>query len=213
MLILFYTIQQVIPNICTKFQNPMYSSSWEIFDTNFPMYYIGVRDEKTKNGKRRQKLITASWFSFPQYTWSLSMCIQNLKTLAVIGAENYVTKILLERKKNGQIKGMISSCMLILFYTIQQVIPNICTKFQNPMCSSSWEIFDTNFPMYYTGVRDWKKQKWKKKEKTNHSILVFFPTIYLALLKVYTKFEDSGSHRSQDFYDGHFYWRERKMDK
>ena len=49
--------------------------------------------------------------------------------------------------------------MLILFYTIQQVIPNNYTKFQNPMCSSSWEIFDTNFTMYYTGVRDWKKEK------------------------------------------------------
>ena len=107
---------------------------------------------------------------------------------------------------------MISSSMLILFYTIQQVIPNICTKFQNPRCSSSWEIFDTNFPMYYTWVRDWKKEKWKKKAKINHSILAFFPTIYmyLVLLKVYTKFEDSGSNRSQDFSDGNFYWREKK---
>ena len=60
---------------------------------------------------------------------------------------------------------MISSSMLILFYTIQQVIPNICTKFQNPMGSSSWEIFDTNFPMYYTGVRDWKKEKMEKEGK------------------------------------------------
>ena len=43
--------------------------------------------------------------------------------------------------------------------------------------------------MYYTGVRDGKKQKWKKKAKINLSILSFFPTIYLATLKVYTKFE------------------------
>ena len=27
-----YTVQQVIPNICTKFQNPRFSSSREIFD-------------------------------------------------------------------------------------------------------------------------------------------------------------------------------------
>ena len=29
------------------------------------------------------------------------------------------------------------------------------------MRSSSWEIFDTNFPMYYIGARDgiWKKEK------------------------------------------------------
>ena len=104
---------------------------------------------------------------------------------------------------------MISSSMLILFYTIQQVIPNICTKFHIPRCSSSREIFDTNFPMYYIWARDWKKEKWTKKAKINHSILVFFPTINLALLKVYTKFEDSGSHRSHDFYDVNFYWREK----
>ena len=32
--------------------------------------------EKRKNGKRRQKLMSASWFSFPQYTWPLWRCIQ-----------------------------------------------------------------------------------------------------------------------------------------
>ena len=67
------------------------------------MYYIGVRDEK--NGKRRQKLITASWFSFPQYTWPLSRCIQNLKTLAVIRAENSVTKSFTGEKEEWTNKG------------------------------------------------------------------------------------------------------------
>ena len=99
-LILFYTIQQVIPNICTKFQNPRCSSSWEVFDTNFPMYCIGVRDWKRKNGKRRQKLITASWFSFPQHIWPVSRCIQNLKTLALIGAKISMIEIFIgEREK------------------------------------------------------------------------------------------------------------------
>ena len=65
---------------------------------------------------------------------------------------------------------MISRRRLILFYTIQQVIPNICSKFQNPRCSSSLEIFDTNFPMYYIGVRDGKKEKWKENVKINLSI-------------------------------------------
>ena len=51
-------------------------------------------------------------------------------------------------------------------------------------------MFDTNFLMYYIGVRDWKKEKLKKKAKINHSILGFFPIIFFALLKVYTKFED-----------------------
>ena len=41
--------------------------------------------------------------------------------------------------------------------------------------------------MYYIGMRDGQKEKWKKKAKINHSILVYFPTIYLAPLKVYKK--------------------------
>ena len=54
---------------------------------------------------------------------------------------------------------------------------------------------------------------WKKKETINLSILIFFPTIYLDTFKVYTKFEDFGSHRSQEICDRNFYRRERKMDK
>ena len=55
--------------------------------------------------------------------------------------------------------------MLNLSYTIQVVVSNVCTKFQNPKCSSSCKIFDTNFPMHYAGKRDGKKEKGKKKAK------------------------------------------------
>ena len=41
---------------------------------------------------------------------------------------NLWQKILLERKKNVQIKGMISMRMLILSYKIQNAIPNVCTN-------------------------------------------------------------------------------------
>ena len=58
------------------------------------MHYIGVRD-----GKIRQKLISASWFSFPQYMWPLSRSIQNLKTLALKEAKQSATEIL-----NGEIE-------------------------------------------------------------------------------------------------------------
>ena len=44
--------------------------------------------------------------------------------------------------------------------------------------------------MYYIGLRDGKKEK---EGKINISV-VFCPTIYLASLSVYTKFEDYGSH-------------------
>ena len=61
--------------------------------------------EKRKNRKRRQKLITESWFSFSQYIWPLSRCIQNSKTLAVIGAENSVTKSFIGEKEKWTNKG------------------------------------------------------------------------------------------------------------
>ena len=196
------------------------------------------------DGKRRIKLIPASRFSAPQYTWPLSRCIQKLKTLALIGVEKsympyltlwdiisqnlahleanshkifqshrmfrpsynkfyekinrnhtllclsqvsrhliilgelqsdfcinltefyqislknlpYLTdfspqlmacmrnlsqKIWLERKKNGQIKGMINRSLEVADSLLHN-ITNICTKFQNPGQSSSWAIFDTN---------------------------------------------------------------------
>ena len=61
--------------------------------------------EKRKNGKKRQKLIIESWFSFPQYTWPLSRCIQNLKRLAIIGAENSATKSFIGEKEKWTNKG------------------------------------------------------------------------------------------------------------
>ena len=58
--------------------------------------------EKRKYGKSRQKLITASWFSFPQYIWPLSRRIQNLKTL---GAKISVTEIFIGEKEKWTNKG------------------------------------------------------------------------------------------------------------
>ena len=65
---------------------------------------------------------------------------------------------LLERKKNGQIKGLISHMWLILLYTVQPVIPDVCYKFQNARSSSSCEIFDENFHIHYYGVTDRKRE-------------------------------------------------------
>ena len=60
---------------------------------------------------------------------------------------------LYRRAKNWQIKWKISMRMLILFYTIQQVIANVCILFQNPRCSSSCKIFEENI-------------YWRKRKKT-----------------------------------------------
>ena len=60
--------------------------------------------------------------------------------------------------------------------------------------------------MYYIG----EMEKWKKKAKINLGILVFFPTIHMVTLNVYAKFDDSGSHRSQEICDKTFDRREEK---
>ena len=65
------------------------------------------------------------------------MCIQNLKTLALIEAKKFVTENLFGDKEKWTNKGNDKKQHADLFYTIQQVIPNICTKFQNPRRSSS----------------------------------------------------------------------------
>ena len=60
------------------------------------MYYIGVRHGK--KGERRQN--KSVLFSVPRCTWPLSMCIHNLKTLALIEAKKFVTENLLGEKEN-----------------------------------------------------------------------------------------------------------------
>ena len=101
--------------------------------TNFPTYYIGVRDGK----KEKEGRINLSFVFCHTIYLALSMCIQNLKTLALTEAKKYVTENLLGEKEKWTNKGNNNSSTLILFYPIQQVIPNICTKFQNPRHSSS----------------------------------------------------------------------------
>ena len=97
------------------------------------MYYTGVRDGKGINGKRRQKLITASWCSFPQYTLPISRCTQNLKTLVVIGAENSVTKSFIgEKEKWINNKNDKQQHADSLLHNTKSY-----TKFQNPRFSSS----------------------------------------------------------------------------
>ena len=49
--------------------------------------------------------------------------------LRAVVSEKSLTKIIGEKEKNGQIRGMINVRIVILSYTIQVVVPNACTKF------------------------------------------------------------------------------------
>ena len=67
------------------------------------MYYIGVRDGKMeKDGKNKSQHLG---FSVPQYTWPLSRCIRNLKTLSLIEAKKSVTENLIGEKEKWTNKG------------------------------------------------------------------------------------------------------------
>ena len=104
-------------------------------------------------------------FCLTIYFRPLSRCRRNLKTLALTEAEKSVTENFIGEKENWTNKG--NGKHQEADSLLHKVIPNICTKFQNPRCSCSWEIFDTNFPMYYIGVRDGKKEK-EGKNKSQH---------------------------------------------
>ena len=69
--------------------------------------------------------------------------------------------------------------------------------------TSQYKVAICPFPMYYNRVKD---EKMEKDGKINLSILVFCPTINLPTLKVYKKFEDTGSYRSREI------WLERKKN-
>ena len=66
-----------------------------------------------------------------------------------------------------------------------------------------------NFHMCYIGVTEGKIEK---EGKLSFRIFIFIYTKYVAYLKVYTKFENTGSNRSRELCDRNFHWRERNMN-
>ena len=58
-----------------------------------------------------------------------------------------------------------------------------------------------NVNMCYIRVTEGNMENLKKECKMRISILVFIYTIHFAYLKVYTKFENTGSNRSREICD------------
>ena len=103
---------------------------------------------------------------------------------------------------------------LFISYIIQLITIKLCTKFQSPNSSGCWEIFDRkNVHMYYIREKEGKNENLKKEGKMKISILISIYTVHFAILKMYTKFENTGSKRSWEICDRNFHWRERKMNK
>ena len=68
---------------------------------------------------------------------------------------------------------LISPMWLILYYTVQAIIPDVCTKFQNPRSSSSREIFDENLHIQYLGEIEKRKNKKEGESKSQHLEFVY----------------------------------------
>ena len=99
---------------------------------------------------------------------------------------------------------------LLFCYTIQLITIKLCTKFQKPKSSSCWEIWQKKCP--YVLYKSDRRKKWKieKRRQNKDCILIFFYTLYFAYLKVYTKYENTGSNRSCKNCDRIFNWEKEK---
>ena len=100
----------------------------------------------------------------------------------------------LERKKNEEIKGRISSSSLILVYMIHLPTVHVCTMFQSSRPHSSREKCDKKFQC-------WKLERKKNeeiKERISSSSLIPVYMIHLPTAHVCTKFQSSRPHSSQE---------------
>ena len=73
-----------------KFQNPRHDSSWEIFDTNFPTSYIGVRD--------KQKELEMC----PKYTDAPASCLEKTTGLFLTLLQSQIFHIKLKHTTIGR---------------------------------------------------------------------------------------------------------------
>ena len=74
-------------------------------------------------------------------------------------------------------------------------------------------LTEKNVHMYYIREKGGKNENLKKEGKMRISILISIYTVHFAILKMYTKFENTGSNRSREICDRNFHLSERKMNK
>ena len=139
----YYTIKLITIKLCTKFQNPNSSSCWEIFDRKKYPYvlYKSDRRKKWKFEKRRQMRISTFIF-----ICTIHLAYRKVYTKFENTGPNRSWEIYnrnfrwRERKLKKQTKELISNMWLFFCYTTQLITIKLCTKFQNPKSSISWEI-------------------------------------------------------------------------
>ena len=201
-LILVYMIHLPTVYVCTKFQSPRPHSSWEKSDEKFQCWKLErKKNEEIKGWIRRSSLILVHMIHLP----TVQACTNFRSSRPQSSREKCDEKFQcwkLERKKNEEIKGWISSSSLIPIYMIHLPNVHVCTKFQSSRPHSSREKCDEKF------------QCWKLERKKNEEIkgqihlsstsLIPVNMIHLSTAHVCIKFQSSRPHSSREKCDKKF---------
>ena len=160
------------------------------------------RERKIK--KLRDKQTAAAQFWYTRYISPLSMCVPSFNLLGLTVPEKSVTKYFhvwkLERKKQEEIKGWISSSSLIPVHKIHLPTVHKCTNFQSSRPHSSQEKCDNKFQCW--------KLEWKKNEEIkgwiSSSSLIPVYMIHLPSVHMCTKFQSSRPYSAWEMCDKKF---------
>ena len=109
-------------------------------------------------------------------------------------------------------EGKIRISILISIYTVHFAFLKVYKKFENTGSNSlssfvpnfriltqvvaQKSLTEKNVHLYYIREKEGKNENLKKEGKMRISILISVYTVHFAYLKVYTKFENTGSNRS-----------------
>ena len=169
------TIQLPTVHVCIKFQPSRLYSFRENLDTryicplstcvpSFSLQGLTISEksvtknfnvwklERKKNEEMKGRIRVAAWFQYTRYIHPLSTCVTSFNLLGLTVPEKCVRKMFnawkMERKKNDELKGWISSSILISVYTIQLPTVHVCMKFQpsRPLSFRKKKRYTINLP-------------------------------------------------------------------
>ena len=86
-------------------------------------------------------------------------------------------------------------CSFVTQYdaSLSNIVPNFRILTQ---VVAEKSLTEKNVHMYYIREKEGKNEKLKKEGKMRIRIYIFIYTVHFAILKMYTKFENTGSNRS-----------------
>ena len=144
-LIPVYMIHLSTVYVCTKFQSSRPRSTWEESDETFQCWKL----ERNKNEEINGWISSSSLMIYSMIHLPTVHECTNFQSSRPHSSREKCDKNLqcwiLERKKNEEIKGRISSSSLVHVYMIHLPAVHVCTKFQSSRSHSSRDKCDKKF--------------------------------------------------------------------